>query len=126
MMDGTDQAHRSAPALAPGYLLVDELGFEQRVAISEQLAARLAFVDARGEVQGSWQPLLRSNELLLLASIAASGGTPEPLEWMPTLTPVPKAMGAEPPSARLASPAAASASSATVWGRPWKRAQKVS
>lgn len=71
MIDGTDQAHRSAPALAPGYVLVDELGFEQRVRISEQLASRLAFVDLQGRVQGNWQALVRADELLLLASLAA-------------------------------------------------------
>lgn len=72
MIDGTERTHRAAPTLAPGYLLVDELAFEQRVAISEQLAERLSFVDLDGQASGDWQALVRGDELLLLASLAAS------------------------------------------------------
>lgn len=77
MIDGSDQAHRRVPALAPDYFHVDELGFAQRVAISAELAARLAFVDAEQAEKaeqagaGHWQALLRGDELLLLALLAA-------------------------------------------------------
>ena len=71
MIDGIEQGQRAPEALTPGYFRVDELGFEERVAISERLAARLAFIGLQGRAEGNWQPLFRGNELLLLAGIVA-------------------------------------------------------
>jgi len=79
MIDGTEQRDRILPALKEGYFDVEELRFEQLVAMSARLASKLAYYDldnkteydARGNHADdwSWAGLLRSDEALVLAQI---------------------------------------------------------
>jgi hypothetical protein len=79
MIDGTEQRDRLLPALKEGYFNVDELRFEQLVAMSARLASTLAFYDSDNTTEfdphginaddSSWVGLFHNDEALLLAQI---------------------------------------------------------
>jgi hypothetical protein len=82
MIDGTQQRDRFLPALKEGYFNVDELRFEQLVAMSASLASKLAFYDSDNKTEfdpdgpdsenvnkTSWAGLFHNDEALLLAQI---------------------------------------------------------
>ena len=87
MIDGTEQRDRFLPALKEGYFDVDDLRFEQLVAMSARLASKLAFYnldnkteyDPRGKNADdwSWAGLFRSDEALVLAQIMSRNLEPE-------------------------------------------------
>jgi hypothetical protein len=89
MIDGAQQRDRFLPALKEGYFNVDELRFEQLVAMSARLASKLAFYDSNNKTEfdpdgpdsenvdeTSWAGLFNNDEALLLAQIVSRD--PEP------------------------------------------------
>ncbi len=68
--DGTTQRQRSLPALDQPFA-VDELQLDQLLALSRRLAARLRYVDLNKHSDGTWEPLFRRDETLLLADMAS-------------------------------------------------------
>jgi hypothetical protein len=68
---GTAQGERFPPRLAPGWFAPDELGFEQRVAMTAALARHLRFVALDHPEGGDWRRLFESDVALVLARIAA-------------------------------------------------------
>ena len=87
MIDGTEQRDRLLPALKEGYFDVDDLRFEQLVAMSTRLASKLAFYsldnkteyDPHGKNADDWRwaGLFRSDEALVLAQIMSRDIEPE-------------------------------------------------
>jgi hypothetical protein len=69
MSDGTQQTDRFPAALQEGYFRVDELRFEDRVALSADLAAQLDFHDLELQRSGTWAEMFGSDEALALARI---------------------------------------------------------
>lgn len=67
--DGTRQAERTPPALAPDRIGVDELGFVERVAMSAGLASHLHYYDLDNKPAGDWSGLFVADEALVLARI---------------------------------------------------------
>ncbi len=65
--DGPDQEQRFPAALAPGYFNVDELGFEQLLALSAELAAVLRFHDMENRANGNWAELFMGDEAVIMA-----------------------------------------------------------
>ncbi|SEL37910.1 hypothetical protein SAMN05216359_108100 [Roseateles sp. YR242] len=71
MSAGTAQHERFPPALEEGYVAVDPLRFEDRVAMVELLARQLRYVDPDNHDTGHWYELLENDTTLVLARIAA-------------------------------------------------------
>lgn len=69
---GTAQQERQASAPDGQSLRPDEWTLAQRLALSLDLAERLAFVNEAGQTRGSWAPILRRDPSLLLAELAAA------------------------------------------------------
>jgi hypothetical protein len=87
MIDGTEQRDRLLPVLKEGYFDVEELQFEQFVAMSASLASKLAYYDLDNKTEydapgnnadsWSWAGLFRSDEALVLAQIINRNLEPE-------------------------------------------------
>jgi hypothetical protein len=71
MTTGTSQNERFPPALADGYFRVDELPFEDRVAMTATLARQLRFVDLDNREAGDWRAMFASDATMVLARIAS-------------------------------------------------------
>lgn len=71
MTSGTSQNERFPPALADGYFRVDELPFEDRVAMTATLARQLRFVDLDNREAGDWRAMFASDVTMVLARIAS-------------------------------------------------------
>jgi len=71
MSRGTSQRERFPAALADGYFRVDELPFEQRVAMTATLARQLRFVDLDNREAGDWRAMFASDVTMVLARIAS-------------------------------------------------------
>lgn len=67
--DGTSQAERLLPALAEGYVSVDEMRFQDLLALSAQYAGLLRYADASGRGDEDWKALFESDEASVLASM---------------------------------------------------------
>jgi len=72
---GTRQDQRLADALRPGYVLPDELSFPQRLALTLAQAGDLHFSQAEEGSEGAedsqWDNVLRRDEAIVLAELAA-------------------------------------------------------
>src|SRR5262245_33292160 len=69
MLDGTQQNDRFPAALQEGYFRVDELDFDDRVAMSAALGAQLTFFDLQRMPSGTWGEMFAADEALALARI---------------------------------------------------------
>lgn len=71
MHAGTQQDQRLDAALRPGYILPEELRLAERVRLLLGHAAQLGFASGDGSDAGRWDDVLRGDESVLLADIAA-------------------------------------------------------
>lgn len=71
MHSGTQQDQRLDPALRPGYILPEELALAERVRLLLGHAAQLELASGDGSDAGRWDDVLRGDESVLLADIAA-------------------------------------------------------
>lgn len=69
--DGTSQDERLLPALTSGYVNVDEMRFEDLLAMAPEYAALLKYHDA-GRSDGNWSGFFEADEACILASISAT------------------------------------------------------
>ncbi|TVQ37900.1 MAG: hypothetical protein EA356_03560, partial [Geminicoccaceae bacterium] len=69
--DGVDQAGRLPPALADGYVRVDERDVASRIAGLVDLAGHLPFVDLGNRPHGTWQDLWLAEDAAVMALILA-------------------------------------------------------
>ncbi len=70
--DGTDQQGRIFPALQPGYFNVDELVFEQLLAMGAEFAAQVNFYSLKNEINGSWAEMFSADEAVIMAMILST------------------------------------------------------
>ena len=70
--DGTDQQGRISPALQPGYFNVDELVFEQLLAMAAEFAAQVNFYTLKNEIDGSWAEMFSADEAVIMAMILST------------------------------------------------------
>lgn len=70
--DGTSQDERLLPALTSGYVNVDEMRFEDLLAMAPEYAALLRFHDAANSPDGNWGGFFGADEACILASILAT------------------------------------------------------
>ncbi len=70
--DGTDQAGRIAVALQPGYFDVDELTFEQLLAMAARVASHVNFFNLKDEIQGTWHDMFTADEAVIMATILST------------------------------------------------------
>ena len=70
--DGTDQADRVSPALQSGYFNVDEMVFEQLLAMGAELAAQINYFNLQNQVDGSWEDLFTADEAVIIAMILST------------------------------------------------------
>jgi hypothetical protein len=67
--DGMAQQDRQSAALLPDYFNIDELSFENLLAMGAELAASIKYFNLNNEVDGDWGELFRSDEAVVMASI---------------------------------------------------------
>ena len=67
--DGTDQASRFPYALEPGYFNVDELMFEELLAMGSEVASVINFYNLQNEVSGDWGDLFNADEAVIMSII---------------------------------------------------------
>ena len=75
MRDGTSQEDRIMPALKEGYINVDEMSFEDLLAMAADYARILKFYDfdSKGiRPSGDWEPLFVYDEAVIMAMILAT------------------------------------------------------
>jgi len=70
--DGTDQQGRISAALQPGYFNVDELVFEQLLAMGAEFAAQLNFYTLKNENDGNWAEMFSADEAVIMAMILST------------------------------------------------------
>ena len=70
--DGTSQDERLLPALREGYVNVDEMRFEDLLAMASEYAALLKYHDADNRADGNWGGFFGADEACILASILAT------------------------------------------------------
>ncbi len=69
IIDGTSQEDRHSPALEPGYFNVDELRFEQLLAMGGEFASVINFFNLNNEVNGHWGEMFNADEAVIMAMI---------------------------------------------------------
>lgn len=69
--DGTSQDERLLPALREGYVDVDEMRFEDLLAMASEYAGLLKHHDAGNRSDGDWRGFFGADEACILASILA-------------------------------------------------------
>ena len=67
--DGTSQTDRIVPALAEGYFNVDEMVFEDLLAMAVDHARNLRFFNPENEPDGNWEAFFSSDEAVIIAMI---------------------------------------------------------
>lgn len=67
--DGTDRPGRISPALQPGYFNIDELLFEQLLAMGADFASQIKYYNLKNKVDGNWGMLLSSDEAVIMSMI---------------------------------------------------------
>ena len=67
--DGTSQQDRMMPALAAGYIHVDEMRFADLLAMAADYARMLTFYGANNEPDGDWEFLFTSDDAIIMAMI---------------------------------------------------------
>ncbi len=70
--DGTDQAGRISPALQSGYFNVDELIFEQLLAMGAELAAKVNYFNLQNVADGTWAEMFSADEAVIMAMILST------------------------------------------------------
>ncbi|MCK9200413.1 MAG: hypothetical protein M0P59_00305 [Gallionella sp.] len=70
--DGTSQDERLLPALKEGYVNVDEMRFEDMLAMVSEYAALVKHRDADSRAEGNWGEFFGADEAGILASILAT------------------------------------------------------
>jgi hypothetical protein len=70
--DGTDRMERVAPALQVGYFNVDELVFEELLAMAAGFAAQIRFYNLKNEINGNWAELFSADEAVVMAMILST------------------------------------------------------
>ena len=66
---GTSQLGRSLPALQDGYFNVDEMKFEDLLALAADYAKVLTFYDLDNQRDGDWEPFFSSDDAIINAQI---------------------------------------------------------
>jgi len=67
--DGTAQQDRELVALQSDYFMVDELSFEDLLAMAAEFAAEIKFYNLKNEWEGDWSGLFRNDEAVAMAEI---------------------------------------------------------
>ena len=70
--DGTDRAGRKSPALASGYINVDELNFEELLAMGSEFASVINFYNLKNKINGNWGELFNADEAIIMAMILST------------------------------------------------------
>ncbi|WP_051516437.1 baseplate J/gp47 family protein [Herbaspirillum sp. RV1423] len=82
--DGTSQAMRALPALQDGYFDLDEMSFQDLLAMVTEFAALVRFYNARNEPDGDWTPFFHADETVVMSRILAldlAGATARFDDW---------------------------------------------
>ncbi len=69
MKDGTSQKDRITPALETGYIDVDEMRFEDLLAMAADFSHLLTYYNLENQPNGDWSPFFVSNEAVIFAVI---------------------------------------------------------
>ncbi len=72
LSDGTGQDSRFPAALEEGYFSVDELTFEQLLAMGADFAAVINYYNLKNQRDGSWARLFESDEAVIMAQILST------------------------------------------------------
>lgn len=67
--DGTAQRDRQPPAFEPDYFNVDELSFEDLLAMGADIAAGMRYYNLANDVDGDWAPLFEADEAVNMAQL---------------------------------------------------------
>jgi hypothetical protein len=67
--DGTEQSERFSPLLRDGYFNVDEMSFEDLLALSAKLSSRLHYYNLEFCQDGTWSELFLSDETAIMSLI---------------------------------------------------------
>jgi len=70
--DGTAQQDRQSAALLPDYFGVDELSFENLLAMGAEFASSIKYYNFNNEIDGDWGELFRADEAVVMASILST------------------------------------------------------
>ena len=70
--DGSSQQQRVLAALRDGYFQVDELRFEQLLALANEYAHLIRFYNLDNQADGLWDQPFAANELIVIATILAT------------------------------------------------------
>ena len=70
--DGSAQETRQPAALLPGYFGVDELSFENLLAMGAEIASSIAYYNLENDIDGDWGGLFSSDEAVVMASILST------------------------------------------------------
>lgn len=82
---GTAQRDRFPEALRDDYFKVDERSFEDLIARTAEFAKTIAYYDDDGLRDGSWRELFASDEIVVMAQIAATDSARMESEFLPLL-----------------------------------------
>lgn len=82
---GTAQRDRYADALDDHYFDVDERSFEDLIARTAEFAKAIPYYDMTGRRDGNWRDLFASDELVVMAQIAATNSARMESEFLPRL-----------------------------------------
>ncbi|HEY4319213.1 MAG TPA: baseplate J/gp47 family protein [Herbaspirillum sp.] len=69
--DGTSQAMRALPALQDGYFDLDEMSFQDLLAMVTEFGALVRFHNAANEPEGDWTPFFHADETVVMSRILA-------------------------------------------------------
>ena len=69
--DGTSQAMRALPALQEGYFNLNELSFQDLLAMVTEFGALVKFHNASNEPDGDWTPFFHADETVVMSRILA-------------------------------------------------------
>ena len=69
--DGRDQSHRQTPALSGDYFQLNEMSFEQLIAVATEYARLVRFYQLDLRPDGHWHEYFSADETILMASVLA-------------------------------------------------------
>jgi hypothetical protein len=70
--DGTDQQGRNSSALEAGYFNVDELMFEELLALGAEYASVINFFNLKNEMHGTWGEMFNADEAVIMSMILST------------------------------------------------------
>ena len=70
--DGMARQDRQFAALLPDYFKVDELSFENLLAMAAEFASSIKYYNLNNEIDGDWGGLFRADEAVVMASILST------------------------------------------------------